>query len=213
MRARAIIAGILFACAAGAALAGCGEDSGSDEPASAATVTTETADPLPKLPRGWTSTVNEAGGYAVGVPPGWSEKQSAAKTTLRSPGSAVVASVTADRSNEALEANLAEYSAGIAMEVAPGVISRPIDKPPVPDLAGYESAGVTVLDGDAPPPVRGQGVAATGQRLQVVVVRRIGLAAYPVLVAGSAAIKPRQLDPVANELVRSLRGRPVGGGG
>ncbi|CAN5563640.1 hypothetical protein BH20ACT15_BH20ACT15_04510 [soil metagenome] len=74
----------------------------------------ETADPLPNLPPGWKISTNKAIGVAVGVPPAWSSRTAVSKTILRSPESAVVVSITADRSNGAVDADLDGYALGIA---------------------------------------------------------------------------------------------------
>lgn len=148
----------------------------------------ETADSLPKLPPGWTSSENDAIGVDLGVPPRWSSKPAASKTTLRSPGSAVVLSVTADRSADAINADLDAY----ALEIASGLDRGEAEgaDPPSPGL-GYEAA------------------AATAGRTDVIVVRRTELAAYPMLVARNPKVKPAELDPLVDGIVASLRGRPV----
>ena len=40
-------------------------------------------------------------------------------------------------------------------------------------------------------------------------MRRPELAAYPVLVASGAKVKARELDPIVETIVASLRGRPA----
>ena len=209
MRLALIIGGIAIACLGvlAAVELGSDEDGDSAETESLASPP-ETADPLPRLPRGWTRTANGAGGFALGVPPGWSAKEAGARTTLRAPGSAVVVRITADRTDEALDAELEEFAARIAERLAGGGVAEPVapaPKPvspaPKPGEGGYESAAV-VFDRVGPP--RGR-----GQRLEVVVVRRSQLAAYPVLIASDESVKPAQLDPIVNRLIGSLRGRPV----
>ena len=69
------------------------------------------------MPPGWKSIENEAIGVGVGVPPSWSSKAAAANTTLRSPGGAVVVSVSADRTPDAVNAPLEDY----ALEIAAGL--------------------------------------------------------------------------------------------
>ena len=163
----------------------------------------ETADPLPRLPNGWTASENDSIGVAVGLPPGWSEKVAGDKTTLRAPGSTVVVSVTADRSGEALHADLTDYALRIAedlqgetvVSIDPNSIEQPEGGP------GYEVASVTAnatREGDG-----------AGRTLQVVVVRRPELAAYPMLIASGDNVDPAELRPIVNEIVASLRGRPV----
>lgn len=199
MRVALIIAGVAIACLGVLAAIELGSDEeDSGEPPAPPP---ETADPLPPLPRGWSKTANEAAGFALGVPPGWSAKEAGAKTTLRAPRGPVVVRVTADRTDEALEADLGEYANGIAARLAPRSPVAPSRPPPVPGNPGYESAAVTVVR-VAPPQGR-------GQRIEIVVVRRPQLAAYPVLIASDQGVDPNELDPLVTKLVRSLRGRPV----
>ncbi len=163
----------------------------------------ETEDPLPQLPAEWTASENDLIGVAVGVPPGWTSKATASKTTLRSPGSTVVVSVTADRSGEALEADLTDYALRIAEDLqGESVVSiDPNDTDQPGGGPGYEVASVTAN--------ATRGGAGAERTLQVVVVRRPELAAYPMLVASGPNVDPAELRPIVNEIVASLRGRPV----
>jgi hypothetical protein len=176
------------------------DEDGSDgsEPAPPA----ETADPIPRLPPGWTKSMNAAGGFALGVPPGWNDQRDGAKTTLRSPRSSVVAAVTADRSEDALDQDLDAYALGIAERLEPGAEQRPLRPLPRSDDPDYETAGAVVIDIPA-------GAGGGAKRLEVIVVRRRDLAAYPLLIASDAAVKRAELDPLTAKLVRSLRGRPA----
>lgn len=155
----------------------------------------ETAERLPPLPRGWTKSANAVLGFVLGAPPGWSAKATSARTTLKSPGSAAVVSVTADRSEQALQVGLAEYARGVAERLTGGAVAVEIEIAVLP-ASGYEVARTR--------PKR------TGrERLQVLVVRRPELAAYPLLVASDRSAKPAVLAPLVAGIVRSLRGRPV----
>jgi hypothetical protein len=153
----------------------------------------ETADPLPELPRGWSAETNAVGGFALGVPPGWSAKSAGEQTTLRSPGSSVVARVTADRTEAAVNARLEEYAEGLLEELG-GPDEAAVELMRAP--AGYERAAAS---GEGP----------GGRRLDVFVVRRPELAAFPILVASDRAVKRAELDPIEAVLVGSLRGRPA----
>jgi hypothetical protein len=153
----------------------------------------ETIDPLPPLPRGWTTTTNAVGGFALGVPPGWSVKPSGDQTTMRSPTSSVVVRVTADRTDAALNVALDDYVETLLSELGG---EGQADAPLTAEQAGYEQASAVGTDDE-------------GRRLEVIVVRRPELAAFPVLVASDDAVKAAQLDPVVARLVGSLRGRPA----
>ena len=203
MRAVLTAAAVAIACLAGLGIWQLGEDDDDGGVQETLAPPPETADPLPELPRGWTKTANDAGGFALGVPPGWSAKAAGAKTTLKSPGSGAVVSVTADRTNEALEAQLDAYATGIAERLADGEAPAATEIPKTLG-PGYEAAAVTV----PPAPAKG----GRQHRLEVIVVRRPELAAYPILVASNPAVKPGELDPIVSKLVVSLRGRPVASG-
>lgn len=177
---------------------------GSDEdPAPEIEPPPETADLVPPLPRGWTTTSNAEGGFSLGVPPDWSAKNSAATATLRSPGSAVVVRVTADRSQGAINSDLGDF-ATILLENLGAEASEPAQTGAASGLKpgpGYEVASAT-----------GVGPATDGsrERLEVVVVRRPELAAFPLLIASAMSVKAAELDPIVGRLVSSIRGRPVG---
>jgi hypothetical protein len=156
----------------------------------------ETADPLPELPPGWSTTANAAGGFAVGVPPGWSVKSAGEETTMKAPDSSVVVRVTADRTETAVNARLDDYVESLLAKL--GGTGDPNART-VTSQAGYEQASATAIGSD-------------GKRLEVVVVRRLELAAFPILVASDDAVKPAELDPLVTELVGSLRGRPATSG-
>lgn len=159
----------------------------------------ETADPVPPLPPGWVKTANAAGGFALGVPPGWSARSSGATTTLRSPGSAAVVRVTADRSESAVGSDIGEYATLLLEKLGarPSAAARTGAATGLEAGAGYEIASAT---GEEP----GSG---PRERLTAVVVRRPELAAFPLVVASAPAVKSAELDPIVAELVASLRGR------
>jgi hypothetical protein len=184
--------------------AGTASSCGGDDGEGSAPRPPETSDPLPKLPAGWSKAVNGAGGFAIGVPPDWTAKGAATRTTLRAPGNPVAITVTSDRTGEALELPLDDY----ATEVAEGLGSRGFKRLEVGEprerKGTYESVAVTSTG--VP---RGGGARQT---LEVVIIRRPDLAAYPVLIA-SVAGTPAALLSRARTSVASLRGRPVELGG
>ncbi|HEX2360393.1 MAG TPA: hypothetical protein VHH72_11325 [Solirubrobacterales bacterium] len=162
----------------------------------------ETADPLPSQPPGWGKVASAAGGFALGVPPGWSQKSSGESVTLKSPGSTVVIRVTADRDDEALDSDLDAYATALLDELGASE-GRAGDGLEV--ASGYQVASVSGRRAAAP----GAPAGSQGDRLEVVVVRRPELAAYPILIASDAGVKPAELDPIVARVVSSLRGRPV----
>lgn len=163
----------------------------------------ETADPLPSLPSGWGKAASAGGGFALGVPPGWSEKSAGESVTLKSPGSTVVIRVTADRSAEALDSSLDEYAASLLEEL--GASESPASADSLEPVSGYELASVAGRQ----PAAEGAPGGTKGDLLEVVVVRRPELASFPVLIASDAGVKAAELEAIVARVVASLRGRPV----
>lgn len=151
----------------------------------------ETVDAVSALPSGWKVSDNRVIGVAVGVPPRWRGRTEKNQTLLRSPGSAAVVSVTADRTANALRADLADYALEVAAQI--GGPDAKVAEAPRPAL-GYEAA------------------AARSGKTEVIVVRRPELAAYPMLVARNPKVKAGELDAIVEVIVASLRGRPVSAG-
>jgi hypothetical protein len=177
-------------------VAGCGDGGGGDSTTPRAA---ETADPPAKLPAGWRTETNRPAGFTVGVPPAWSANLDGSTSVLRSPDRLVAISVSADRTDEALDAPLE----GFATATAEGLggfedlklgSSRPFEGAAYP---GVEIAGSGR-----------QSETGVPQRVELVILRREGIASYPVL----AAINDRRSSPFVEQIdriVRSLRGRPV----
>lgn len=189
---------MLASLAAGAALiAGCSEDADSGD--SSAPRTAETADPPAKLPAGWRTEVNRAAGFTVGVPPAWSARLGGGTSVLSSPDELIAISISADRTDEALEAPLE----GFATATARGLGG--FEHLKLLSTRRYEGAAYPGVE------VRARGTrreTAVPQRIELVILRRDQIASYPVL----AAINDRRSSPFAEQIDRivgSLRGRPV----
>jgi hypothetical protein len=157
----------------------------------------EIADPIPALPRGWSKAVNGTAGFAVGVPPGWPVKTVGGRTTFKSPGGTVVVAITADRSEEAIEADLQEYAVEVAQAIGASTAAA-VPEPPKAGGPGYESAAAEGMDED--------------RRVEAIVVRRPELAAYPIVVVSGAGVKRAEVDQIVNRIVSTLRGQPPTGG-
>jgi hypothetical protein len=178
---------------------GCGD--GSDGPDSSRPVT-ETVDPVPKLPRGWKPHVNRDGGFALGVPPGWSARAHGAHSELRSPDRLVAISIAADRSEETLAIPLPELARTTLDAGLPGI--RKLEaRDPRPNRHRYDavSLAASALAGKDPP-VR--------ERLTLIVIRRQGLATYTALAAENTEASARPHREEIERALRSLRGRPIG---
>jgi hypothetical protein len=177
-------------------LGACGEK---DEPT--ITKPAETVDEAPELPKRWTRLVSRAGGFSVGVPPGWKARNRGGTALLRPKDRLVVVSITADRSAEALGAGLDDYAEETAKRL-PGL--RNLRLKPAGPFEGARYPGFAV---------RGTGTAKGGvrERLLVVVMRRPELAAYVALVASNARA-PARRERQAKRILRTLTGRPVAEG-
>ncbi len=177
-------------------LAGCGDDGGGNTSTPRAA---ETADPPAKLPAGWLTEVNRPAGFTVGVPPLWSANLDGGTTVLTSPDKLIAISISADRTGEALEAPLDGFATATA-EGLGGFEGLKVGSPRSFKGAAYPGVEVTG---------RGrQSESKVPQRIQLVILRREGIASYPVL----AAINTRKgspFDEQVDRIVRSLRGRPV----
>jgi hypothetical protein len=190
------LAGAIGVAAIAAALlaGGCGDDGGAEPP----TPPKETADPLPKLPRGWKPHVNRRGGFAIGVPRGWSARNRGRDSLFRSGDRLVAVSVSADRGEGALALPVDEFAERVA-DALPK-LNRLRAQRPRPFQARYEAVAVAAKGKAA-----GSGLP---QRLLVVVQRREGLATYTVLVARNAKRAGRPHRDEVRRMLRSLRGRP-----
>jgi hypothetical protein len=176
--------------------AGCGDD---EEPA-APQRPAETVDQLPDLPPGWTAHVNHGAGFVIGVPPGWSAKDDGIRSLLRSPDRLVAATVTADRTDDALASPLTELASSTVSRL-PGVEDLEPGHPHRFD-APYDAVAV-----DATGIAGAKGVK---QRFLLVVMRRDRLVNLTVLVARNAEQDTSFHSEAINRMLRSLRSRPVG---
>ncbi|MGH2954907.1 MAG: hypothetical protein ACRDK9_13015 [Solirubrobacterales bacterium] len=160
----------------------------------------ETAEELPKLPSGWQPHTNRPGGFAIGVPRGWKASDRRISTLVRSFDRLVAVSITPDRTDDALELPLDDFAtrALLALDGFESAI-----EPGDPRPFGHRYEGITV---------KARATAAkTGieQALELIVLRREGLAAFTVVIAGNAERDSGPARRVARRMVATLRGRPV----
>lgn len=196
MRAGSRAAAVLVAIAL--LVVGCGDDSdeASSEPAPRPT---EAVDPLPKLPASWSTHVNQAGGFALGLPPGWRADDRGTSTLVRSFDRLVAVSIAPDRTSEAIELPLGDFAtraltglSGFEGELEAGP-ERPFE---------HRYRGVVV---------EGSGIATdTGlrQRLRLIVLRRDRQVTFSVVIAANAAPEARPSERLAERMVKTLRSRP-----
>ena len=164
------------------------------------------------LPTGWTVERNPQQGFSIGAPPGWrvggdclpGGADVPSVTILCSPDKLVTLSVSADRTNEALEVDPSEFAARTLTGLAdsydglqPGQVK--------PFKGHYDGATVS-----------GAGKAVgTGVRqdVTVVVLRRDGVANFTAVIAANADKPTEPAVKLANESVETLRSQPVGAPG
>ena len=185
-----ILAAILLAAT------GCGSD---DEPEPKPRPV-ETADKPAKLPEGWTRHVNDDGGFELGLPRGWEASDRGTSTRIRSFDELVVVSIAPDRTDEALEYDLAEFAArtlaaleGYERELDPGEPRRYKHR--------YDGAEVRAEAKSAASGVK--------QEISVIVLRRPRLALFTVVVQANAGSEARAARELAERLIATLRSRPV----
>ena len=189
---------VLSVVIAGILTAGCGSD---DAPAPKPVERKEeTADKLPKLDRGWEEFANPTAGIAFGRPPGWSAKDQQAVTSLTAPDQLVSATITIDRTVDALRGD-PKVSATQTAELLQGY-KEPL-KPSKPKPFGHEYDGAIVeADGVA----KKSGVR---QRVRVIVLEREGVAVVTAVIAENAEQKRAKPEAKqAEEAVKTLRTRP-----
>jgi hypothetical protein len=183
------------------ALSGCDDDS--DD---AATTTTtpqprpeETFQEVPDLPPGWKVHANRAGGFALGVPPGWKPDDRQASTRVRSFDRLVAVSIAPDRTVEGLEIPLEDFATrtlaalpGFEGELDPGPSRR----------FKHRYNGIEV---------RAAGKAETGVREQVrvVVLRRDEIVTFTAVMAVNAKPAAYASERLAERMLGTVRSRPI----
>lgn len=186
------------------ALSGCDDDS--DDTATTTTTTTpqprpeETFQEVPDLPPGWKVHANRAGGFALGVPPGWKPDDRQGSTQVRSFDRLVAVSITPDRTVEGLEIPLEDFATrtlaalpGFEGELDPGPSRRFKHR-----YNGNE--------------VRAAGKAdETGvrQQVRVVVLRRDEIVTFTAVMAVNAKPAAHASERLAERILGTVRSRPI----
>ena len=180
------------------ALTGCGGGANEAQPREVKRVEEE-IHKLPALPPGYEEFVNSDAGIAFGRPPGWKVVAEGSKTTLVAPNELVSATITVDRTDEALNLEPKRFATDVA------TIVRGYEEPleltrPKPFQHRYDGAIV-----QARGVAKGSGVA---QRLRVVVLERKGAAVVTATVFENAAQDAEAEVKQALEVLETLRTRP-----
>jgi len=204
----------LLAVVACLALAGCGGDEGEGDAPEETTTTQKAEKPesVRGLPPGWTVERNRPQGFSIGAPPGWRSGGDCLKggaevpsvTILCSPDKLVTLSVSADRTDEALEVDPAEFAARTLTGLADSYDGLKPGK--VKPFKGHYDGATVSGTGEAV----GTGV---HQDVNVVVLRRDGVANFTAVIAANADQPTGPAVELADESVETLRSQPVGAPG
>jgi hypothetical protein len=192
---------LLTACALSAGaftVAALGDRSGGDQ--SAATepprrVQVAPAGPQPQLPAGWRRVRNDAGGFTVGLPPGWTARRSDRTLVLRSRDRTLAIALGADRSTPGRVATPTRY----AHEA-------------ISSLRGYRDLRSSPPRRLSKSPYPGAVATATGtfratgvrQAITLVALQRRGAATFTLLAFRSAQGPGDRAGRVVDEVVDSL---------
>ena len=187
---------LILPAAVGLLLAGCGDDGATPPPPEESE---ETLDRLPDLPRGYEEFLNADVGVAFGRPPGWSAKAKGNVSTLVAPDGLVSATITIDRTDDALAGGPKDFATETAEllpsyeePLAPGE-AEPFEHPYQGAVA--EAEGVAERSG-------------VSQRVRVVVLERDGVAVVTAIIAENAREDAGAEARQALKAVATLRTRP-----
>jgi hypothetical protein len=180
--------------------AGCG---GSEDSTDTSTTTlrhhAEDADPLPDLPTGWKPYLNRAGGFAVGLPPGWKASRKGTSSLIRSFDHLVAVSISPDRTPDAQSLGLDTFATR-ALLALPGVNAGTQPSDPKPYDHHYDAVQSNYEATDQKSGVE--------QRNSLIVIRRDHLVTFTVLIAANADPAARPAEEVARKVVATLRSQP-----
>lgn len=190
--------GLLAALLALAALTGCGDSSSDPEPKPRPP---ETADEPPQLPADWKPYVNTAGGFVLGLPPGWTAKELGASALVRSFDELVSIQVTPDRTAEAIHFDPGKFATR-ALEAVPGYEGHLVASKPKRYDHRYDGVSVKATG-----VAKGSGV---HQDVELIFLVRPKVVAFTVLVAANADPAAADARALATDVVATLRSRPPG---
>jgi hypothetical protein len=184
---------------------GCGER---EEPEPTTTTPVEHPEKVPKLPDRWKVLKVPDQGFALGQPPGWHKgKDCLAKkakagtaTVLCSPDRLLTLSISADRSDDALEITPEEFAGRVMARLSENY-QKPLDPGQIKRFkAHYDGAKVSAT---------GQAAHGVREDVSVIVMRRDDIAVFTAVIASNAAKATGQHKKYAERALRSLRSRPV----
>jgi hypothetical protein len=191
-------AGLLIVAAI--VVAGCGSDSSDErQPPPPRHRHAEDADPLPKLPPEWKPYLNRAGGFAVGLPPGWRASRNGTGSLIRSYDHLVAVSIAPDRTPDAQDLGLDTFATR-ALLALPGVTADTQPSDPKPYDHHYDAVESKY---EAKDPKSG-----VEERASLIVIRRDHLVTFTVLIAANADPPARPAEQLARKVVATLRSQP-----
>ncbi len=163
----------------------------------------ESADPLPKLDRGWEVVHSRSGGFVVGRPPGWQPQRSGSTLTLLAPDRLVAVTISADRTASGLAIPSKKYvtRAASSLKGYKGEL-----KPSKARAFKQRYAGSQVVE-------RARSKSGVPQEIRVIVLRRDRLVTFTAVIARNSKRPDAQENKQALEIVGTVRSRPAGSGG
>jgi hypothetical protein len=159
----------------------------------------ENADKLPKLPEGWKPHVNNGAGFAVGLPPGWKPDDRGGTTQIRSYDGLVVVAISADRTEEALNAPLGQFATATASAL-PGLKDATQPSKPEPFHHKYDAVETSLTAKSVKTGVP--------ERVTVVVIRRDHLALFSAELFANATRRAEGATTLARKALKTLRSQP-----
>jgi hypothetical protein len=185
---------------------GCGER---EEPEPTTTTPVERPERVSKLPEQWSVIRVPGQGFQLGKPPGWRRgKACLAKhtspgtaTVLCSPDKLLTVSISADRSDEALEITPEEFATRTMAALSENY-QTPLNPGKPKRFAGHYPGVEVSASGKAAGGVR--------QDVSVIVLRRDDVAVVTAVIASNAAKATHQHREFARHALHTLRSQPVG---
>lgn len=183
------------------AAGGCGGDETTTPPS------TQTAQPLPKLPKRWEAHRDRSIGYALGIPPGWQVSRSRHRgvkaALIRSPDHLVAVTLVAARDPDALDVPLDEFATS-ALAALPGFKTQLEPSTPRPFRRTPLAAVQTTATGTTK-------AREIKERTTLLVLRREGIVNYTVAIVENARRgRSAKGRAVALKMMHTLRDLPVG---
>lgn len=176
---------------------GCGTD---DAPGPApVALKTETAEKLPKLDRGYEAFTNSDAGITFGRPPGWKAAADGAVTELTAPDELIAASISIDRTNDALASSPKAFATQTA-ELLSGY-KEPLEPSRAKTFKHHYDGAI----------VEAKGVAERSgvkQLVRVIVLEREGVGVITAVIAENADKEVGAEAKQALEAIGTLRTQP-----